>query len=272
MANYSLQRYSQTQADYKKILEEHPLAENSEAALKGLQEALAVQEKAEEFGEYLQTYKNANPKAGSVQTLEYETAKNLYLSQKFPQAAKALDSYLRNYPESAQKNEALYFAGDSYRQSGDEERAFDLFKLMEQQPASQYRVKALQQMGNIALKREDFSEALRYFKSIEGQFRSPLDEAEVTQGMMIAHFWIEEYTQAITVANQLLAQDELIPGSSAKALLIKGKSQRFLSQNSAAEDSFGLLIQEFRTEEAAEGLLLLALIYQEKVILRVQTN
>ena len=264
VANYSLQRYSQTQADYKKILEEHPLAENSEAALKGLQEALAVQEKAEEFGEYLQTYKNANPKAGSVQTLEYETAKNLYLSQKFPQAAKALDSYLRNYPESAQKNEALYFAGDSYRQSGDEERAFDLFKLMEQQPASQYRVKALQQMGNIALKREDFSEALRYFKSIEGQFRSPLDEAEVTQGIMIAHFWIEEYTQAITVANQLLAQDELIPGSSAKALLIKGKSQRFLSQNSAAEDSFGLLIQEFRTEEAAEGLLLLALIYQEK--------
>ena len=264
VANYSLQRYSQTQADYKKILEEHPLAENSEAALKGLQEALAVQEKAEEFGEYLQTYKNANPNAGSVQTLEYETAKNLYLSQKFPQAAKALDSYLRNYPESSQKNEALYFAGDSYRQSGDEERAFDLFKLIEQQPASQYRVKALQQMGNIALKREDFAEALRYFKSIEGQFRSPLDEAEVIQGMMLAHFWIEEYTQAITVANQLLVQDELIPGSSAKALLIKGKSQRFLNQNSAAEDSFGLLIQEFSTEEAAEGLLLLALIYQEK--------
>jgi tetratricopeptide (TPR) repeat protein len=91
-----------------------------------------------------------------------------------------------------------------------------------------------------------------------------LDEAEVIQGMMLAHFWIEEYTQAITVANQLIVQDELIPGSSAKALLIKGKSQRFLNQNSAAEDSFGLLIQEFSTEEAAEGLLLLALIYQEK--------
>ena len=264
VANYSLQRFSQTQADYKKILEEHSLAENSEAALKGLQEALAVQDKAEEFGEYLQNYKNTNPNARSVQTLEYESAKSLYLSQKFHQAAKALDSYLRTYPESAQKSEALYFAADAYKQAGDVERTYDLFKLMEQQPASPYRVKALQQLGNIALDREEFSEALRYYESIVGQSRSPLDEAEVTQGRMVAHFFLKDYPQAIAAATQLLAQEELIPGSSAKALLVKGKSQRFLGQNSEAEDSFGLLIQEYATEEAAEALYLLALQYQEK--------
>ena len=264
VANYSLQRFSQTQADYKKILEEYPSAENAEAALKGLQEALAVQDKAEEFGEYLQNYKNKNPNAGSVQTLEYESAKSLYLSQKFPQAAKALDSYLRAYPESAQKSEALYFAADAYRQAGDAERAYDLFKLMEKQPASPYRVKSLQQLGNIALEREDFSEALRYYASISGQSRSPLEEAEVTVGMMVSHFFVKDYPQAITAATQLLAQDELVPGSVAKALSVKGKSHRFLGQNSDAEDSFGLLIQEYTTEDAAEALYLLALQYQEK--------
>ncbi len=264
VANYSLQRFSQTQADYKKILEEYPSAENAEAALKGLQEALAVQDKAEEFGAYLQNYKNTNPNAGSVQTLEYESAKSLYLSQKFPQAAKALDSYLRAYPESAQKSEALYFAADAYRQAGDAERAYDLFKLMEKQPASPYRVKSLQQLGNIALEREDFSEALRYYASISGQSRSPLEEAEVTVGMMVSHFFVKDYPQAITAATQLLAQDELVPGSVAKALSVKGKSHRFLGQNSDAEDSFGLLIQEYTTEDAAEALYLLALQYQEK--------
>ena len=264
VANYSLQRFGQTQADYKKILEEHPLAENSEAALKGLQEALAVQDKAEEFGEYLQNYKNTNPNTGSVQSLEYESAKSLYLSQKFPQAAKALDSYLRAYPESPQKSEAIYFAADAYKQSSDVERAYDLFKLMEQQPASPYRIKSLQQLGNIALDREEFSEALRYFASIVGQSRSPLDEAEVTQGMMNSYFSLKDYPQAIAKATQLLAQEELISGSAAKALLVKGKSQRFLGQSSEAEDSFGLLIQEYATEEAAEALYQLALQYQEK--------
>lgn len=264
VANYSLQRFSQTQADYKKILEEHPLAENSEAALKGLQEALAVQEKAEEFGEYLQNYKNTNPNTGSVQTLEYESAKSLYLSQKFPQAAKALDSYLQTYPESAQKSEAIYFAADAYNQAGDVERAYELFKLMEQQPASPYRVKAQQQLGNIALDRKEFAESLSYFTAIVGQSRSPVDEAEVTLGLMLTQFFLKDYPQAIKVASQLLAQEELIPGSAAKALLVKGKSQRSLGQYSEAEDSFGLLIQEYSTEEAAEALHLLALHFREK--------
>jgi tetratricopeptide (TPR) repeat protein len=135
---------------------------------------------------------------------------------------------------------------------------------MEQQPASPYRIKALQQLGNIALGREEFSEALRYFASIVGQSRSPLDEAGVTLGMMNSYFFLKDYPKALTIANQLLAQEELIPGSAVKALLVKGKSQRSLGQNAESEDSFGLLIQEYTTEEAAEALYLLALQYQEK--------
>ncbi|MBM3425555.1 MAG: tetratricopeptide repeat protein, partial [Bacteroidetes bacterium] len=131
VSNYSLQRYSQTKADYKIILEQHPLSENAETALKGLQETLAVQEKSEEFGEYLQTYKKTNPESGSVQTLEYAAAKNLYLGQKYGQAAKALENYLWSYPESAQQSEALYFAGDAYKQVGEVTKAAELFKLLE---------------------------------------------------------------------------------------------------------------------------------------------
>jgi len=52
--------------------------------------------------------------------------------------------------------------------------------------------------------------------------------------------------------------------STPKALLIKGKALRLMGQIPDAEDSFGLLIQEYKTEEGAEALLLLALGYQEK--------
>jgi tetratricopeptide (TPR) repeat protein len=264
VANYSLQRYSQTIADYKVILEEYPLAENSEAALKGLQEALAVQEKSEEFGEYLQSYKKSNPDAGSVQTLEYAAAKNLYLGQKYPQAAKALESYLRTYPESAQKSEALYFAGDAYKQVGEVSKAQDLFKLLEQQAPSPYRVKALQQLGKFELENKNYSEALRYFEPIAQQTRTQLEEVEVMQGMMDAYFGLGNYSQAIVTAEKLIALGDILPGISPKALLIQGKSQRLLNQNSESEDSFGLLLQEYTTEEAAEALFLLALRYQEK--------
>ena len=264
VANYSLQRYSQTIADYKSILEDHPLAENSETALKGLQETLAVQEKSEEFGEYLESFKKANPDAGSVQTLEYEAAKNLYLDQKYAQAAKALENYLRAYPESGQKSEALYFAGDSYMQVGEISKARDVFMLLEQQPPSPYRIKAFQQLGKIELDAKNFAEALRYLEPIAQQTRTQVEEAEVLQGILDAHFGLENYSQAIDAAEKLIALGDILPGTTPKALLIKGKSQRALNQNSEAEDSFGLLLQEYTTVEAAEALLLLALRFQEK--------
>lgn len=264
VANYSLQRYSQTIADYKVILEEYPLAENSEAALKGLQETLAVQEKSEEFGEYLQSYKKANPEAGSVQTLEYAAAKNLYLGQKYLQAANALENYLRTYPESAQKSEALYFAGDAYKQVGDVSKAQDLFKLLEQQAPSPYRVKALQQLGKFELENKNYSEALRYLEPIAQQTRTQVEEVEVLHGILDAHFGLGNYKQAIDIGDKLIALGDILPGMTPKAFLVKGKSQQALNQNAAAEDSYGWLLQEYTTEEAAEALVLLALRYQEK--------
>ena len=264
VANFSQQRYAETVADYKLILDNHPSSDNAETALKGLQEALALQENSEEFGQYLQAYKKANPDAGTVQALEYESAKNLYLAKKFQQSAKAFENYLRAYPESGQKNEVLYFAADSYLQMGEESKSRDLFILLEKQPPSSYRVKALQQLGKLALAKGDFSEVLVYLEPIAQQTRSRLDEAEVIQGILSAQFGLEKYSEAITSADQLIALGDVMPNMVPKARLIKGKSQKALGKTGESEDSFGFLIQEYSTEEAAEGLLLLAQLYQEK--------
>jgi TolA-binding protein len=264
VANFSQQRYVETVADYKLILDNHPTSTNAETALKGLQEALALQENSDEFGEYLQAYKKANPAAGTVQSLEYESAKNLYLAKKFSQAAKALENYLRGYPESGQKSEALYFAADSYLQVGEESKAIGLFSLLEQQPPSPYRVKALQQLGKIELAKGNFAEALRYLVPLGTQMRSQMEEVDLAQGIMAAQFGLGNYAEAIVAADQLIALGEVMPGMVSKAHLIKGKSQQALGQNLAAEDSYGFLVQEYVTEEAAEALLLLAQRYQEK--------
>ena len=264
VANFSQQRYTETVADYKLILDNHPAADNAETALKGLQEALALQENSEEFGEYLQAYKNANPGIGTIESLEYESAKNLYLAKKFEQAAKALENYLRGYPESGQKSEALYFAADSYGQVGEQSKAISLFKLLEQEPPSPYRIRASQQLGKIELANENFNEALRYLVPIAQQTRSQLEEADVLNGIMAAHFGLANYDQAITYAEQLIALGGIVPAIVPRALLVKGKSQRSLGQHSEAEDSFGFLIQEYVSEEAAEALFLQALRYQEK--------
>lgn len=264
VANFSMQRYDQTIADYKAIIDNHPNAQNSETALKGLQETLALQGRSAEFGDYLARYKSSNPGSGNVQTLEFESAKSLYLDKNYAQAARAFENYLRSYPQSAQKAEALYFAGDAFFQAGDTEKAIGYFKQLEREPASPQRVRAMQKLGMIELDRGNYAAAIPYLETASQNARNKVEEAEAVQGLMVANFATRKFQQAITFADRLMTVDGIIPQSTPTAMLTKAKAQRELNQKAQAEITLQNLVQDHRTVQGAEGLYLLAFSYQER--------
>ncbi|MDO8968141.1 tetratricopeptide repeat protein [Algoriphagus sp.] len=264
VANFSTQNYDQTIADYKAILDNHPNAENSETALKGLQETLALQGRSAEFGDYLARYKGANPGTGNVQSLEFEAAKSLYFDKNFIQAARAFENYLRSYPKSGQRADALYFAGDSYMQAGDQERGLGFFRQLEKEPSSPQRVRAMQKIGVIELERGNYAAAIPYLETAAQNARSKVEEAEAVQGLMIANFATRKYQQSITYAEKLMTLDGIIPESTPKALLTKAKAQREMNQKAQAEVTLQNLVNNHKTIQGAEGLYLLALSFQER--------
>jgi tetratricopeptide (TPR) repeat protein len=264
VANFSQQRYDQTIADYKAILDNHPNAQNAETALKGLQETLALQGRSAEFGDYLAKYKTSNPGSGNVQSLEFESAKSLYFDKNYTQAARAFENYLRSYPQSAQRSEALYFAGDSFFQAGDQERGLGYFKQLEKEPASPQRIRAMQRIGMIELDRGNYAQAIPYLETASQNARNKVEEAEAVQGLMIANFATRKFAQSITYAERLMTLDGIIPESTATALLTKAKAQKELNQVSQAETTLLALVNDHKTIQGAEGLYLIAYSYQER--------
>jgi len=264
VASFSSQNYDQTIADYKAILDKYPNSENSETALKGLQETLALQGRSTEFADYLARYKGANPGSGNVQSLEFESAKSVYLDKNYAQAAKAFENYLRNYPQSAQRADALYFAGDAYVQAGDQERGLGYFKQLEKEPSSPQRVRAMQKIGTIELERGDYAAAIPYLETAAQNARSKVEEAEVIKGLMTANFSLGNYQPTITFAEKLMTLDGIIPESTPTAMLTKAKAQLELNQKSQAEQTLQTLVNDHKTIQGAEGLYLLAYTLQER--------
>ncbi len=264
VANFSQQNYDQTIADYKAILDQHPNAQNSETALKGLQETLALQGRSAEFGDYLAKYKSSNPGAGNVQSLEYEAAKSLYLDKNFAQAARAFESYLRSYPQSAQRADALYFAGDAFFQAGDQERGLGFFRQLEKEPASPQRVRAMFRIGQIELENKNYAAAIPYLETASANARNKVEEAEAVQGLMVANFAIRKFQQSINYAEKLMTLDGFLPESTPSAMLTKAKAQRELNQKAQAELTLETLVKDYKTVQGAEGLYLWAFSLQEK--------
>lgn len=264
VANFSMQRYDQTIEDYKAILDNHPNAQNAETALKGLQETLALQGRSAEFGDYVAKYKSKNPGSGNVQGLEFESAKSLYIDKNYAQAARAFESYLRSYPQSAQKSEALFFAGDAFLQAGDTDRAVGYFKQLEREPASPQRVRGMQKLGMIELNKGNYASAIPYLETASQNARNKVEEAEAVQGLMVANFATRKFQQSITYADRLMTLDGIIPESTPTALLTKAKAQREMNQKPQAETTLQNLVRDHKTVQGAEGLYLLAFSYQER--------
>ncbi len=264
VANFSLQNYDQTIKDYQTILQQHPSSQNSETALKGLQETLALQGRSSEFGDYLENFKGSNPSSGSVQSLEYEAAKGMYFDKNFTQAARALENYLRSYPQASQRAEVIYFLGDSYLQLGETDKALGQFKTLEKEPASPQRVRAMQRIGTIEMERGDFAAAIPYLEISSQNARNKMEEAEAVSGLMKANFETKKFAQAITQADRLLTLDGILPETTPAALLTKAKAQKELKQNNEAELTLQKLVNEYKTVQGAEGLYWMAQYLKDK--------
>jgi TolA-binding protein len=258
VANFSQQNYNATIEDYKKILENHPNSSNAEAALVGLQEALAIQGRSAEFSQYLSGYRNANPDNKSVQNLEYESAKSLYFSNSWEQAIRAFETYLRNYPQASNRAEANFFIGDSHYRAGRKDKALEYFYEIEKEKESAQRLRAVQRISAIELENKNYQKALPYLRESAKNARNQIEEYEALNGLMHAHYETSRFDSAVFYADKVIALGSVTGDAIPEALLLKGKSLQRSNRVNDAEDTFRDLINEYKTVHGAEGLFLLA--------------
>lgn len=264
IASYSLQQYDETINDYKKILENHPNSSNAESALVGLQETLALLNRTGEFSSYLTRYRSANPDNQSLQNVEFEAAKNLFFSNSHQQAIKAFEDYLKNYPQSANKTEVIYFIGDSYSKLGNQTKALEYFYEIDAQEGSPQRLRAVQRIATLEVQNKNYNKAMPYLRESAKGARNKLEEYEAFNGLMDSYYFIDQFDSAIFYADKVINLGNVMADAIPSAMLIKAKANFQTGNSNAAEDTLIALINEYKNIHGAEGLFLLAESYNKK--------
>lgn len=264
IASYSLQQYDETINDYKKILESHPNASNAESALIGLQEALALQNRTEEFSTYLSQYRNANPDNQSLQNVEFEAAKNLFFSNSHQQAIKAFQDYLKNYPQSVNKAEVTYFVGDSYSKLGNQAEALNYFYQIDAFSDSPQRLRAIQRIAALEVENKNYTKAMPYLRESLKGARNKLEEYEAFKGLMDSHYYTNKFDSSIYYADKVINLGNVMADAIPSSMLLKAKAYFQIGNINAAEDALVTLINEYKTVHGAQGLYLLAESYNKK--------
>ena len=223
LAYNNIQVYEEAIRDYKQILSEYSDAPAAKEALLGLQATLENAGRTEEMSNVLADYKKKNPQSTETEKLEFETAKGLYGDGKYPQAIKALQSFIRDYPNSKLATEARYLGGESYYRNNDNDNALKLFSLVISEGDQRFSPKAALRAGDIEVQNQNYPQAVRNFNLLYAQSDSKTDRVTGLMRLMDTYFSMKKYDSTAYYAREVMNAGDVIPGSTKKAQMQMAK-------------------------------------------------
>lgn len=264
LANANLQNYQQTEADYKEILDRYITHEVSNSALLGLQEVLTRQGNSDQFDTYLARYKQANPDNKNLKSIEFESAKNLYFSQKYNAAIKALSDYLKSYPESPTTYEARYYLAESYYRDNQHEKALPLYQQLATNNSGEYYNRVIQRIADIEIGQENFVAAIDNYRKLASAAQNKKEQYFAWSGLMEAYYSQQVYDSASYFASQILEKASVSANATNRANLYLGKAAYQQQNYDQAIDQFIKTLNTAKDVNGAEAQYLMADIFYQQ--------
>ncbi|WP_435354922.1 tetratricopeptide repeat protein [Emticicia sp. SJ17W-69] len=254
LAYGNLKNYEAAIIDYKVIIQRYGKSEAADNALLGLQENLNTVGRPEEFSLIVEEYKKNNPENGSVENLEYETAKNLYLNEKYDKAILALQKYIKNYPNSSNVFEARYYLGDSYYISNDKPNALKFYNQVIADNRTTFVTKSALRAAAIEVSNKSFKNAITNYRTVIVSSQNKRDIVTAWQGLLESYYTVGNQDSTIYFAREIINNGgNIVMGASNKAQLYLGKSYMQKNDFTKAEEEFKKTIAMAKDNNGAEA-------------------
>jgi len=252
-SNFNLKAYSLTADDYISVIKDFPGHPAGDDILLPLQEALELAGRGSEFDQYLQLYREQNPDARGIETVEFERAKSYYFNQQYSDAVRSLSGYLSRYPESPRISEARFYLAETHYRLKDYTAALPVYQLLssDRSFASANRVAA--RLAEIHFRAGRYEEALLAYRALLSLATSPKDKATAWTGIMETSFFTGSYDSAMMYAERILSDESVGVVQKNKAGLMTGKVYQSKGDFEKAQDAFLSTINDAQDESGAEA-------------------
>ena len=253
--------YEKAGEDYKTILTKYPNHLLSQSALLGLQKIYQTLNKNEELDKAIAIYKTNNATNSTIESVEFERAKNAYFQEKYTDAASLFSIFATTYSNSKYLPEAAYYRAESYFRLHDFENAFKIYTEIETSPNPLFLNRCIPRIAEIELYKKNYLSALIYFKKLISIAQNKKEKFIAREGIMRTYFMLAEYDSTLLYAGAILGDDKITINAHNQAVLYRGKVFFETKNYPAATDEFINLLNEAKDIYAAEAQYYIALIF-----------
>lgn len=254
LAYSNLKNFEASIIDYKVILQRYGNSDEADNALLGLQQNLSAVGRSEDFAAIVDVFKKSNPENGSVENLEYEAAKSLYLSEKYEKAIASFQKYSRSYPNSTNVFEAKYFIADSYYIMNDKTNALKYYNQVISDNRTSFVTKSALRAASLELSVKNYKNAITNFRSVLSSSQNKRDIVSAWQGLADSYYTIGNQDSTLVFCREIINNGgNIVMGATNKAQLLIGKAYMQKNDFVKAETEFNKVIAMAKDNNGAEA-------------------
>ncbi len=167
------------------------------------------QNRIDDYFNYVKDISNQAISASEQDSLLYTTAETRYLDGDCESSIKGFENYLKRYPQGFFILNANYYLADCYYRQAKYELALPFYEAVLEMPKSNYTEKSLLNAARINFDIRDYEKALFYFLRLSENSDLATNKNIGKFGTMRCYYRLQNYTQAISSAQKVLAIDKI---------------------------------------------------------------
>jgi len=261
---FNLKAYDQAEKDFifilNNILSENILSES----LLGIQKIVSYTNNYKLLNEYVKSYKKKFPDNKNIESIQYETLRNLYFNQQYNEFIKSSNSYRNDNKESVHLLEINFYTAESFFRNTIYDSALTFYESVIDTLNTKYYTRSLNRIALIKQKQLKYNESLNYYKVLNKISKNNREKIDSYIGIVSNHLHLNNLDSVIYYSEQINNYDKISFTNRNKINLLKAKSYLKNNNKSSAIDMLLTTINLVKDESASEAQYLLAELFFNK--------
>ena len=243
---------------YKTVVEEMPLSEYAGDALLAIESIYQTKNDPQEYLRYIETIGKGEIKTeDEKETMIFNAAEQVFLSENYQKALVSLQSYLEAYPEGRHLYKADFYMAESYRMLGKNEQACDSYRMVIENGEGSFVELAMLNFANLSYKLERWEDAYGGYSSLGSSAKLGNNAYVALLGMMRSAFRGHQWAKALSGADAVVAHEMSDAAVKTEAEYVKAKSYLATSRRDEAFAILERLARDMGGEYGAEAAYML---------------
>ncbi len=245
---------------YKTVVEQMPLSGFADDALAAIESIYQTRNEPEEYLAYIEEIGKGGTKTeDEKETMIFNAAEQIFLSENYQRALISLQEYLDKYPDGANAYKADFYMAESYRSLGKYEQACDSYRSVIEKGEGSFVELSMLNFSDLSYRLEKWEDAFGGYSSLYTSALLENNKRTALVGMMRSAFKALNWNESISNSDRVLADESIDPQFKTEAKYIKAKSYLASSRRDEAYSIFNELADDASSAYGAEAAYLIIL-------------